>query len=135
MPEEWFDGIQKIRRMTRTRKSSNSERSSAIRRQARSRRSSIPLSISWEQEQERKRREEQNRLAEEARKQAEEEQRLQTAIEMEKQGAPKEAVEAVISAPVAVYSAPSSLHRPTRNRAQVVYRDSWSGECDDLYTL
>jgi hypothetical protein len=89
--------------------------------------------VKWDQEQERLRRIEQQRLADVARREAEE-QRLADAIELEKQGAPAEAVEAVISAPVEVFA--PVVAAPTYERSkQVVYRDNWGGQCDDLFKL
>ncbi len=89
--------------------------------------------LGWDQEQERLRRVEQQRLEAEARAKAEEE-RLAQVAEMESQGVDAETVNAVLDAPVQVTEI--AVAAPTYEKSSaVVYRDNWSGECFDLFKL
>lgn len=99
------------------------------------------LMSSWDAEQERKRREEEARLAEIARKQAEE-QALLDAIAAEEEakanGATKEEAkkeaDAIIAEPV--YVAPVVLPKATpKLQGGPVYREVWSAECVDVVVL
>ena len=86
----------------------------------------------WDAEQERLRREEEARLAEEARKQ-EEDARLQEATAAEADGASEEEVEAILDelAPQVAVTAPRTYRRGTG----VTTRETWSGKVTHKPTL
>lgn len=89
--------------------------------------------IDWDAEQERQRLVEQRRLEAEERARIEEE-RLQTAVELEQNGADAESVSEFLSAPV-VSSVPVVAARTYEKSNAVVYRDNYSGEVTNLLAL
>jgi hypothetical protein len=129
--EEWFDGIQKpaydaYKNILAQRKLVCEPTEAAIKQ-------INGALLSFDQEQERIRRDEQRRLDEEARKKAEDD-RIAQAAEMESKGVDAATVNAVLDAPITVMA--PVVAAPTYERSsQVVYRDNWSAECFDLFKL
>jgi hypothetical protein len=89
--------------------------------------------VNWDDEQERLRRIEQERLAAEARQKAEEE-RLAMAVALEESGADQASVESLLAPSAAFVPAPVAAPTYEKSKA-VIYRDNWSAEVTDLYAL
>lgn len=86
--------------------------------------------VRYDREQERLRQEHQRKLDEQARKEAEE-QKLADAIHLENQGVSPETVNAILSEPTPMQA--PVMAAPTYQKSnQVIYRDNWQGQCDDL---